>query len=200
MNRELIILTALLVASCGRDVTDRESAPDVLPAEPAPPAVTTLPPPAESRTVQLRATGGGNASGILAVSVRDEQVHIDGEIGGLVPNSEHGLHIHVNGDCSAPDASSSGGHFAPLGHPHGAPGTASHVGDLGNIRADANGMAQVNAIAEQASLGTGSATDVANRAIVVHAGPDDFSTQPDGNSGERLACGVIGPDAIAAGG
>jgi Cu-Zn family superoxide dismutase len=118
-------------------------------------------------------------------------VRITGDIGGLTPGS-HGFHVHQNGDCRAADASSAGGHFDPGGAPPGRAGaTPHHAGDSDNIVADASGIAHVDARLHGVSLGGGAGSDIAGRAVVVHAAPDDYRTQPSGNSGARVGCGVI---------
>jgi Cu-Zn family superoxide dismutase len=107
-----------------------------------------------------------------------------------LPPGEHGFHVHENGDCSAPDASSAGGHFNPTQHPHGAPEAPErHMGDLGNITADAGGKAQVTRTFTGVQLDGDNG--IVGKAVIVHAAPDDFKTQPTGNAGARLACGVI---------
>jgi Cu-Zn family superoxide dismutase len=101
--------------------------------------------------------------------------------------------VHEKGDCSAPDASSAGGHFNPTSQPHGNPkaGGPRHLGDMVNLRADAKGTAKVDVAIEGAGLHTGRPNDVVGKAIVVHQKPDDYKSQPSGNSGNRVACGVI---------
>ena len=100
--------------------------------------------------------------------------------------------MHEKGDCSAVDATSAGSHFNPAGDAHGRAGTASHhAGDMDNIASDASGVAKVNVHLRGVTLGGGAANDIANRAVIVHAAPDDYHTQPTGNAGARLACGVI---------
>jgi Cu-Zn family superoxide dismutase len=128
-------------------------------------------------TVQLREGGAG----VLAKV----------KLTGLAPNSEHGFHVHDKGDCSAPDASSAGPHFNPSGSPHGLPGSGSnHAGDLTNLRADAKG--NVNAEVELRGLTIGPGPmSVVGHAIVVHRDPDDYKSQPAGNAGPRIACGVV---------
>jgi Cu-Zn family superoxide dismutase len=119
-------------------------------------------------------------------------LHLRGEVGGLMPGSRHGFHIHEKGDCSAADASSAGGHFNPTGQPHGRAGQgAHHAGDADNLVADAKCVARVDAHLGGLSLGNGAANDVAGRAVIVHAAADDYSSQPAGNAGARVACGVI---------
>jgi len=102
----------------------------------------------------------------------------------------HALQVHENGDCSAPDASSAGGHYNPTGMPHGGPGSMNaHLGDLGNFAADANGEAHLDFIDTYLTL-TGPYS-IIGHALIVHAGADDYVSQPAGNSGPRVACGVI---------
>jgi Cu-Zn family superoxide dismutase len=119
-----------------------------------------------------------------------------GRVSGLTPNTQHGFHVHQVGDCSAADASSAGDHFNPTSAPHGKPTDAAHhAGDLPNTHADPHGDATINFTVAALELGTGGATDIFGRALVVHARRDDFSSQPAGNSGDRVACGVIAPAA-----
>lgn len=115
-------------------------------------------------------------------------VHYD--LTGLKPGSAHGIHIHDKGDCSAPDATSAGGHFNPGAHPHAHPSAAvRHLGDLPNLQADATGVAR-GVFAVQTLELTGP-QGVIGRAVVVHRDPDDYRSQPAGNSGPRVGCGVI---------
>jgi Cu-Zn family superoxide dismutase len=119
-------------------------------------------------------------------------VQITGTISGLTPGSTHGFHIHENGDCSAPDASSAGEHYNPSGQPHGDPATENrHLGDMPNITADDQGVAQLTATIGGLSLRTGQANDIVGRSIVIHEKADDYKTQPSGNSGKRIACAII---------
>ncbi len=101
----------------------------------------------------------------------------------------HGLHVHEKGDCSAPDALSAGGHYNPAGQPHGGPDGPHHLGDLGNVTAGADGIVNMNVHVK--SLELSGDQSVVGRAIVVHAAADDLATQPSGNSGKRVACGII---------
>jgi Cu-Zn family superoxide dismutase len=114
------------------------------------------------------------------------------ELAGLAPGSEHGFHVHEKGDCSAPDGASAGGHFNPTGVAHGrASATPHHLGDMPSVVADASG--RVRATFELAGLTLDSGPNsIVGRSVVLHGGVDDFTTQPSGNSGPRIACGVIG--------
>jgi Cu-Zn family superoxide dismutase len=116
---------------------------------------------------------------------------IVGRISGLAPNQIYGFHVHEKGDCSSGDGMSAGGHFNPTGKPHGPPDGEHHAGDLPSLKADASGIAIVDVRVSGSVLGSG-ASDFYGKAVVVHALPDDYTTQPSGNSGPRIACGVIG--------
>lgn len=140
----------------------------------------------------LAGASGSLVSGKLRLLPMNDGVHVSGDIGGLVPGSSHGFHVHEKGDCSAADASSAGGHFNPTASAHGrAESSMHHAGDIDNIVADATGVAHVDAHLMEVALGGGASNDIAGRALVVHAAPDDYQIQPSGNSGARIACGVI---------
>ena len=139
---------------------------------------------------ELKPTAGQSASGIVWFEQRGEQVQVTARISGLKPGQEHGFHVHEKGDCSAPDATSAGGHLNPTGKPHGAPGGEHHAGDMPSLKADASGVAQDSFLVPGTVTGSG-AGDFVGKAAVVHADRDDYATQPSGNSGARIACGVI---------
>lgn len=152
-------------------------------------------PAATSAHATLIATSGSEVAGKLMFAPTDQGVHITGRIAGLTPNSTHGFHIHANGNCAAPDASSAGGHFNPAQQPHGHPGSSPHhAGDIPNQHANADGVATVDVVVPGIELGTGGDTDVLGRALIVHAQPDDYTSQPSGAAGPRIACGVITRD------
>ena len=114
---------------------------------------------------------------------------VEASIQGLTPGP-HGIHVHEKGDCSAADGSSAGAHFNPTGAIHGGTSGARHSGDLGNLVADAQGAASLKVNVTGIALNDGP-SGVINRSIIVHADPDDLKTQPSGNSGKRVACGVV---------
>lgn len=158
------------------------------PAPPAPPA----PPPAATASAALAPTEGNAASGTLALTAEADGVRITGSLAGVAPGGTHGFHVHETGDCSAPDASSAGPHFNPGNHPHGHPGQGEHhAGDMPNLVADDAGALAVDVVVSGVTLGDGAETDVLGRALVLHAKADDYATQPSGDSGARIACGVI---------
>lgn len=140
---------------------------------------------------RLEATRGNAASGMAMFHQRGDMVMLHVRVQGLKPGQEHGFHIHDKGDCSSGDGMSTGGHFNPSGKPHGQHGAGDHhVGDLPSLRADAAGRVDVRMPLTGLAIGSG-ATDIVGRGLIVHARPDDYKTQPTGNAGARLACGVI---------
>jgi Cu-Zn family superoxide dismutase len=145
-----------------------------------------------SAVATLSPTQGNSASGTVTFEGVDGGVAVVARVKGLKPNSVHGFHVHEKGDCSSPDGSSAGGHFNPAGAPHGPQEGPHHAGDMPALRSDANGMAEAKFTLVGLSIGSGQA-DVLNRAVIVHAQPDDYKTQPTGNSGGRIACGIVGP-------
>lgn len=166
------------------------------PNETQTPAKTVAAPPEAQTPVgagaQLKPLQGQSAAGSLNFIAETNGVRIAGLVEGLKPNVEHGLHVHEKGDCSAPDGSSAGAHFNPAAKAHGNPRSgAHHLGDLPNLRANAKGVAEVDALIEGATLRSRQTTDLLGKAIVVHENADDYSSQPAGNSGNRIACGVI---------
>jgi len=132
----------------------------------------------------LAAASGSSVLGTVKVTAIAGGVHLDVQASGLAPGV-HGFHVHEVGDCSAPDASSAKGHFNPGATPHG-----SHAGDLSDLTADASGVAKLSVDMPGLELGTGP-TSIMGRAFVIHADPDDHKSQPAGNSGKRIACGII---------
>jgi superoxide dismutase, Cu-Zn family len=141
-------------------------------------------------TATVRPASSSQVSGTVKFTQVLSRVRVDARLGGLAPGA-HGFHIHENGDCSAPDAMSAGGHFNPYGKKHGGPDAAiHHAGDFGNLTADQYGKAALTVWLEGISVSTGK-DGVIGRSIVVHADPDDLKTDPTGNSGGRVGCGVI---------
>jgi Cu-Zn family superoxide dismutase len=142
-------------------------------------------------TSVLKPTAGNSVAGTVTFEQRGTRTVVVAEVTGLTPNAEHGFHVHERGDCSAPDAMSAGGHFNPKGAPHGnAMQGAHHAGDIPNLKADANGVARLRWEDDELTVTEGPLS-VVGRAVVVHRDPDDYKTQPAGNSGPRLACGTI---------
>lgn len=143
-----------------------------------------------SATAELHALkDGGKAHGTVTFTRTDDGIRVVADIKGLTPG-EHGFHIHEKGDCSDPEGKSAGGHFNPTGMAHGAPmAEPHHAGDFGNLTADADGEAKLDMVSKD--LRFDGENSILNRAVIVHAKADDLKSQPAGDSGARIACGVI---------
>ena len=140
---------------------------------------------------QLQSTTANTATGSVTFVQNGDKVLVSGMVSGLKPNAEHGFHVHEKGDCSSGDGMSAGGHFNPDGQPHGNhAGAAHHAGDLPSLKADASGTAKFSFESKSISVG-GGAANIVGRGLIVHRDPDDYTTQPTGNSGPRLACAVV---------
>ncbi len=148
--------------------------------------------PAKEAVAVVYPASGSFCKGIVRITQDASAIKIVADLEGLVPGSKHAFHIHEFGDCSAPDASSAGSHYDPAQTKHhGMPNDKmSHAGDMGNIEADGGGKIHFELALEGASI-DGPAAPVLGRAVIIHANPDDFS-QPVGNAGGRIGCGVIG--------
>lgn len=142
-------------------------------------------------TAKLEPTRGNTTAGTATFQQQADRVMLHVVVAGLKPGQEHGFHIHEKGDCSSGDGMSTGGHFNPAGKPHGAHDSPErHAGDLPSLKADAAGRAEMRVPLSGVAIGSGAA-DIVGRGLIVHAMPDDFKTQPTGNAGARIACGVI---------
>lgn len=174
---------AVLTAGCanwGKQTTSEAPAGATMAASGATRATATLAPKSGTSTAG-RVTFEQQSGGVMVVVA----------VTGLPPGTQHGFHIHEKGDCSAPDAMSAGGHFNPSGRPHGQMSMPDHhAGDMNNLTADSAGNASAQFVMPDVTVGPG-ANSVVGRAVVVHKDPDDYRTQPTGNSGGRIACGVI---------
>ena len=145
----------------------------------------------QKASAALESRSGSNVKGTVNFTSQGHDVLVTGNFSGLKPNAEQGFHVHEKGDCSAPDATSAGGHFNPDTKAHGMPGSGSnHAGDMPNIKSDANGNASYSATLRGFAVSTGP-TGILGRSVVVHRDPDDYKSQPAGNSGPRIACGLI---------
>lgn len=138
----------------------------------------------------LTPTQGSSVRGLVMFHEKDGHLMVHARISGLMPNALHGFHVHETGSCASPDGNSAGGHFNPEGQPHGPQSAPHHAGDLPALKADAEGRVDQMFHVMGPTVSAGPRSLVA-RSVIVHAQADDYSTQPTGNSGARIACGVI---------
>ena len=135
--------------------------------------------------------GGSSVTGQAVFMQDGEDIMLTIDIQDASPGL-HAVHIHATGDCSAPDGTSAGGHWNPTSEDHGRWGGDSfHLGDIGNIPVGSGGTGYIERTTDLWDLGNGSDLDIVGKAIIVHAGEDDFTSQPSGAAGGRIGCGVI---------
>lgn len=177
----LTLLLFILSAGCvqtGEQNADADQEPDTEPQF-------------EQAVAVIHPTEGNDVEGTVTFTQTEDGVRVQANVTGLEGESLHGFHIHQYGDCSASDGTSAGGHYSPRDMPHGAP-TADqrHVGDMGNLPVDASGLAEMEYTDMVIELN--GPNSIIGRGVIVHAGRDDFQSQPTGDAGARLGCGVIG--------
>jgi Cu-Zn family superoxide dismutase len=142
-------------------------------------------------TAALQPTKGSKAFGEATFEEVDGKVRVIVFAQGLRPDQEHGFHVHEAGDCSSGDGMSTKGHFNPYGKPHGHHASAErHAGDLPALKAGKDGRAKLEVTMDIITVRPGPAS-IVGRGLIIHADPDDYKTQPTGNAGARIACGVI---------
>ena len=145
---------------------------------------------ADKAATAAMADGKGALLGEIAFVETNAGVLLKVDLEGLPPGP-HAIHIHEKGACEAPDFKSAGGHFNPSGASHGyLDGKAHHAGDMPNIEVGADGKASLEILNPAVSLGDGESSAM-GKAVVIHAGADDYRSQPSGDAGGRIACGVV---------
>jgi len=138
----------------------------------------------------LYPTQGNTVSGTITFTGTEAGVKVVVDVQGL-SKGKHGFHIHEFGDCNSPDGSSAGGHFNPGAMNHGGPmDMTRHMGDMGNLEADESGKVHMEYVDPVISLK--GEHSIIGRSVILHKNEDDLKTQPTGNAGPRIACGVIG--------
>ncbi len=152
--------------------------------------VAAAPAPVARAVAVLHPLGASGVSGVVTFTKAEGGLKVSARIAGLTEGA-HGFHIHEFGDCSAPDGTSAGGHFNPTGVPHAGPNDIPrHAGDMGNVVAGKDGVGTVEYLDDQIAFE--GPNGILGRGIIVHAKADDLKTQPTGNAGGRVACGVVG--------
>jgi Cu-Zn family superoxide dismutase len=193
---------ALALAGCSRDPAPAEPVAPAVPAaavEPAPaPAPAPADPaagswPAAEAAAMLMAVTEPGVSGTLTFTATDGGVRLTGTIAGLDAGATHALHLHENGRCEKPKFQSAGAHFNPSGAAHGnrEGDGPHHAGDIPNQVAGADGVAQVDQMLDGLTIGVGGSMDIVGKSVIVHAQRDDYRTQPSGDAGGAIACGLV---------
>ena len=143
----------------------------------------------KSAVATLSPTATSGVTGIVVFSGGGNSVDVHVTAAGLQPGSIHGFHVHENGNCASADFMSAGAHFNPTHKPHGPQDKPHHAGDMPSLLADPSGKIDARFTLEGVTLG--GAEGFVGHAVILHATADDFDAQPAGNSGARIACGVI---------
>lgn len=198
MKKISLLLTLCIlvtVSACKKDKkenTEMETTETTEMEEPA--VIETKTEEVEKIKVALSPKSGSNVTGNAVFRQENGQVTFTAIMSGLEPGT-HAIHLHETADCSADDGTSAGGHWNPTGQPHGKWGDAAgyHKGDIGNFNADEKGNGTITLTTDEWCIGCGDpAKDVLGKAIIVHKGADDFTSQPSGAAGARVSCaGVI---------
>lgn len=140
---------------------------------------------------KLEAKSGSTVAGEAKFFVTGMETRVELDLESTMPGV-HAVHLHEKGDCSDDKAENAGPHWNPSGHQHGQLGQPpSHLGDIGNIEVRQNGKGKLVFSTSLWSVGTKAENDIMGKALVVHDDVDDFRSQPAGNAGDRIACGVV---------
>lgn len=173
--KNILILTTIFLVACASHEKKEEMKNEVI----------------VSKVISDIHSPGERVKGHFEAMDEDDQIKIKVQVTGLKPNTKHGFHIHENGICEGPEYKTAGGHFNPYKLPHGAPHMKSHLGDLGNLEADKKGVAE-----KEITIAKHESDDlqkIIGKALIVHEKADDMKTQPTGNAGGRIGCGIIKP-------
>jgi Cu-Zn family superoxide dismutase len=171
-----------------KDVEDMDTMNDTIQVDKA-----AEPEVSKSVSVTMEPKSKSTAQGEVYFSEANGVVSLEAKFSGLTPGT-HAIHLHEKADCSAADATSSGGHWNPTHAKHGKWGDAEgyHKGDIGNFEVGEDGSGKITMLTDQWCIGCGDETkDILGKAVIVHEGKDDFKTQPTGDAGGRVACGGI---------
>ncbi|MEC4048628.1 superoxide dismutase family protein [Flavobacterium sp. SUN046] len=143
-------------------------------------------------SITLEPKSNSTVAGTATFEDKDGKVSLNVKLTGLKPGI-HAIHIHEKSDCSSADAASAGGHWNPTFKKHGKWTDAEHhKGDIGNFTADENGNGSISFKTDEWCIGCGDTTkDIIGKGLIIHQGADDFTTQPTGNAGARVACSAI---------
>ena len=192
-NLKLIVFVFSIVFATACKETKKEAEEVVEETEMEVEEIVDEAPMEKKLSIKLSPKSDSNTEGTINFTEKDGVVSLVGTITGL-EEGEHAIHIHEKADCSSPDGKSTGGHWNPTGQPHGKWGDEAgyHKGDIGNFEVNANGRGTVSISTDEWCIGCGDDTkDILGKAIIVHLGVDDFTSQPSGAAGARVGCAGI---------
>lgn len=197
LNYFLFTLTASFLLACGpgtdRSGTELTDSLGIAPGSPAEVNDNLGADNAQLRAIaEISPASGSNVTGTATFTQeRNGHVKMVLRVENLSPG-EHAVHLHEHGDCSAPDATSAGAHWDPTGDPHGKRGgNGFHAGDIDNMNVGNDGIGTLEMEFDDWSIGGSEETNILNKSVIIHADADDFESQPAGDAGGRIACGVI---------
>ena len=183
------MVCAITLAACNREAEEPAVLDDPMATATAQPTAAPEPTPTEE-VAAAQLSGPGGVTGVVNFTAMADGVHMVARVEGATPG-RHGFHLHMNGACDPPSFESAGDHFNPTSAPHGAPDAAQrHAGDFGNIEVGADGTGNLDLHVTGVTIAEG-ASSIVGKAVLLHGGADDLTTQPSGNSGPRIACGVV---------
>lgn len=178
---KFLILSVVILSSCAKMQTKTETTPVAETQSSVTKAVSDL------HSVKFK-----SLKGMITIEELEKELKITADVSGLRPNSKLGFHIHENGVCEGPEYKTAGEHFNPHNQKHGRPeGKTRHMGDMGNLETNAEGVAKKVILLPK--MQPHDMKELIGKSILIHAKKDDLKSQPSGNSGERVACGLIKP-------
>lgn len=189
----ILVLTLIFAVACKGDKKETETNTDYDEVEKAEAQSETTTSEAKLISVTLESKSNSDVTGTVIFTQEADNVTMVATISGLSEGT-HAIHLHEKADCSSDDGKSSGGHWNPTAQPHGKWGAAEgfHQGDIGNFKADTDGNGSITFTSEQWCIGCGDDTkDILGKAVIVHEGTDDFTSQPSGAAGTRVSCGGV---------
>ncbi|MEF3078774.1 superoxide dismutase family protein [Winogradskyella poriferorum] len=188
LKLSILTLAVAFATSCKDNKKETEETVETEVEKTAEPVITKT-----EMKIKLDPKSGSNATGSIVFVEENGEVTMTAHLSGL-NEGEHAIHIHESADCSSPDGKSTGGHWNPTAQPHGKWGaeTGYHKGDIGNFKVDANGKGEIKFTTDEWCLTCEDSTkNIIGKAIIVHQGTDDFTSQPSGAAGSRVSCGAI---------
>ena len=189
----ILVLTLIFAVACKGDKKETETNTDYDEVEKSEAQSKTTTSEAKLISITLESKSNSDVTGTVIFTQEGDNVTMVATISGLSEGT-HAIHLHEKADCSSDDGKSSGGHWNPTAQPHGKWGAAEgfHQGDIGNFEADVDGNGSITFTSDQWCIGCGDDTkDILGKAVIVHEGTDDFTSQPSGAAGTRVSCGGV---------